>query len=47
MNLYKLNNKGFELKATIDFIEETTDKFEIELHGEVDGEIIEFEKIQD
>ena len=47
MSMYKLNNKGFELKATIDFIEESTDKFEIELHGEVDGEIIEFDKIQD
>ena len=47
MSLYKLNNKGFELKATIDFIEDSTDKFEIELHGEVDDEIIEFEKIQD
>lgn len=47
MSLYRLNNKGFELKATIDFIEESTDVFEIELHGEVEGEIIEFEKIQD
>ncbi len=47
MGVYKLNNKGFELVANIDFSDDSTDKFEIEMHGEVEGEVVEFEKIQD
>ena len=47
MSMYKLAKKELTLCADIDFAIDTTDKFEIEMYAEAEGERIEFEKIQD
>ena len=44
---YKLTKKELTLCANIDFSEDKTDKFEIEMYAEADGEKIEFDKIQE
>ena len=45
MGIY--TKKELTLCADIDFAPDTTDKFEIEMYAEAEGERIEFEKIQD
>lgn len=47
MSMYKLTKKELTLCADIDFSSDTTDKFEIEMYAEAEGERIEFEKVQD
>ena len=47
MSLYKLATKQLQLCADIDFAPNTTNIFEIELYGDVDGERIELDKIQE
>lgn len=47
LSFYKLATKEMQLCADIDFGEDTTDRFEVELYGMVDTERIELEKIQE
>ncbi len=47
MSIYKLVQKQLQLCADIDFAPNTTNIFEIELYGDVDGEKIELDKIQE
>jgi len=47
LSFYKIARNELQIVADIDFAIDTTDKFEIELYGQVGDEKIEFEKIQD
>ena len=47
LDFYKLNKKGLELVANIDFDPDSTDKFYIELKGMAEDKELDFEKIID
>ena len=47
LSFYKLNQKGLKLIADIDFSDDGTDKFNIELKGQADDKEVDFEKIID